>query len=302
MALIPRRQDSDREDPRRRIGQAGLDALMRDPRYWDGNRPDHDRVVDTVRRGFELVFALPKGRVPVTVPINPHATPPTDDDDPFARILSRLVARNDDLDALPEAERGALVRRAILTALKETGRRLPPGLDGEVDASPGARASVEDAREAAGDGNGPGVEDKDLPWHPVDENGNEILPHPGDPRFNPDGSPKKEWFGDSAAKRWAGRNSRYNPETGEFEYYADLPDFYRDLEDRGRWTRRKMPREDMVPPRKPPRVFIPDSPPPMPPSSPDPKKPPRRRDLARYVAEFATWLETQRRRKKGEDQ
>jgi hypothetical protein len=50
------------DDPPRRLGRAGLDALMRDPRYFDPDHPEHGQVVDLVRRGFEIVFAAPKVR------------------------------------------------------------------------------------------------------------------------------------------------------------------------------------------------------------------------------------------------
>ena len=63
-------------------------------------------------------------------------------------------------------------------------------------------------------------------------------PDHDDQRFDEAGSPKKEWFRDDTALILAGRNSRWDPETGEFEYYADRPDeYYRDP-DTGRWTKR----------------------------------------------------------------
>lgn len=288
MALAPKTQDSSREALRHRTGQVGLDALMRDPRYWDGNHPDHDSVVDAVRRGFELVFTSPKERVPATVPVDPHALFPNDDDDPFARTLSRLLGHKNDLDSLSEAERSAIGRRAILAALEETGGA-PAGLDDKDDAPPAARAGGNDMREAAEDDEDPGAEGKGLPWHPVDENGKEIPPHPEDPRFNPDGSPKKGWFGDSTAKRWAGRNSRYNPETGEFEYYADLPDFYRDPDNGGRWTKRDENRDKGAAPKKRPAVSDVAKPPPWPPVHPKPGSPEWRKALRHWGWKIIGW-------------
>ena len=39
-------------DSRTSIGRAGLMSLMGDPRYFDGNHPEHEMVVDMIRRGF----------------------------------------------------------------------------------------------------------------------------------------------------------------------------------------------------------------------------------------------------------
>lgn len=137
MVRIPslRASNPDDDDPPRRLGRAGLDALMRDGRYWDPNAPDHDRFVETVRRGFEMVFSPPRPRTtpgiagqistPVTV---------TDPDGAFARSLSRLLTPDQDVDVLPTAARETLGRRAILHALRGGGFTLPPGLDDSDDA------------------------------------------------------------------------------------------------------------------------------------------------------------------------
>ncbi len=207
-----RNSDPRFDDRPRRLGRAGLAALMDDPRYWDGDHPDHDQVVDTVRRGFEIVFAPPKNPELSTVPINGDV-PVTDPDGPFARHFARLLADNDDLDILPESARRRLGRQVILASLDEE-KETP------------ADKKSDDA-----------VGDPDRPWHPVDADGNEIPPHPDDPRFNADGSPKPEWYRGDTARIWNGRNSRYDPETGEFEYYTDLPDYHRDP-DTGRWTKK----------------------------------------------------------------
>ena len=54
-------------DSRTSIGRAGLMSLMGDPRYTDADHPEHDMVVDMIRRGFEMVVgeldaADPQGR------------------------------------------------------------------------------------------------------------------------------------------------------------------------------------------------------------------------------------------------
>ncbi len=43
-------------DSRTSIGRAGLMSMMGDPRYTDTNHPEHDMVVDMIRRGFEMVM------------------------------------------------------------------------------------------------------------------------------------------------------------------------------------------------------------------------------------------------------
>jgi hypothetical protein len=41
---------------RNKMAKAGLDSLMKDPRYFDGNHPEHETVVDLVSRGFQMIF------------------------------------------------------------------------------------------------------------------------------------------------------------------------------------------------------------------------------------------------------
>jgi hypothetical protein len=181
-----RNSDPRFDDRPRRLGRAGLDALMDDPRYWDGDHPDHDQVVDTVRRGFEVVFAPPRNPELTTVPIN----------------------------------------------------------------------------------------------------GNIPVTDPNDPRFNPDGSPKPEWYRGDTTRIWNGRNSRYDPETGEFEYYADLPDYHRDP-DTGRWTKKDCSQKKQEGEDKPARGQTGNGPPselivpaPVPPLGGIPKN---KRDFLRWL-------------------
>ncbi len=42
-------------DKKDAVGRAGLRSMMQDPRYFDGNHPEHDMVVDMIRRGFQMV-------------------------------------------------------------------------------------------------------------------------------------------------------------------------------------------------------------------------------------------------------
>ena len=47
----------------RKVG-AGLNGLLRDPRYLDADDPEHKQVVDMVARAFEPVFVGNAGNPP----------------------------------------------------------------------------------------------------------------------------------------------------------------------------------------------------------------------------------------------
>jgi hypothetical protein len=134
------------DDSPRRLARVGLDSLMRDPRYFDPDHPEHGRVVDLVRRGFEIVFAAPRvqqrlteaGTAPWRTPgINPDAPAPvTDPDGPLGQAFSHIVADPREVEDMPTARRESLGRRMILSALMREGVSLPPGFERDDTAEP----------------------------------------------------------------------------------------------------------------------------------------------------------------------
>jgi hypothetical protein len=42
---------------RNKMAKARLDSFMKDPRYFDGNHPEHASLVDLIQRGFQMIFA-----------------------------------------------------------------------------------------------------------------------------------------------------------------------------------------------------------------------------------------------------
>lgn len=234
-----------------------------------------------------------------------HRTSNPERDDP-PRRLGRAG-----LDALPEAMRGTLGKRAILAVLKADGHRLPPGVDDDDRTAPwlrmSAAATPRDATARATtagrptDGN---AFDYTRPWLPVDENGREIPPDPDDPRFDRDGNPKADWVKDGGAKAWGLRNSRWNPDLddgkGDFEYYANRPDlYYRDPKNPDRWVKRKtVPRKPDTPTNiASPKSNSPFPPPPLPPIA-DPRTKKGGKAIARWIVEFGTWYEQKRQMEK----
>lgn len=205
------------DDPARRLGRAGLDALMRDPRYMDGGHPEHPGVLDAVRRGFELVFDPPAPgrrleeatgatRRPAARP--PFATPPivpdtearpdglpfdldlprnppvTHPDGPFGRHFARLVDDPRQVEILPTALREALGRRVLLAALAEDGRPLPKGFESE-DMLPSNRRAVGDAA-----GRRPGERDRPRLAQAAPDDGEDFRRRmPGDPEPLPPARP-----------------------------------------------------------------------------------------------------------------
>ena len=127
---------------RRRLGQAGLDSLMRDPRYLDGNHGEHGAVVDLVRRGFQLVFdepddsdgpsptaaTLPGRKRGRTLLTGAHTARP------FADAVARLAGANRIRDNAREADQEMLGRRVLLSALKSTRAAFPSGFAEELRA------------------------------------------------------------------------------------------------------------------------------------------------------------------------
>ncbi|MEE8562489.1 MAG: hypothetical protein V3S92_02600, partial [Alphaproteobacteria bacterium] len=122
-----------RKDRRRRPGQAGLNSLMRDPRYLDGNHGEHGAVVGLVRRGFQLVFDEPDGAdgsfpAVATLPGRRRGwtiLTGTHKARPFADAIARMGGDQHLRDSAGEADREALGRRIILSALKSTRAAFP---------------------------------------------------------------------------------------------------------------------------------------------------------------------------------
>ncbi|MCH8092005.1 MAG: hypothetical protein IIC57_06640 [Proteobacteria bacterium] len=107
-------------DSRTSIGRAGLKSLMGDPRYFDGNHPEHDMVVDLVRRGFELVIG--------------EANAPG-----FATLFDNAVADGRRIDLMNSDARAAFGRGLLLQAIRAEGATMPTGFDREGVAAPGFR-------------------------------------------------------------------------------------------------------------------------------------------------------------------
>ncbi len=308
-----------RQPFRTRIARAGLDSLMADPRYLDGNHPEHGALVDTVQRGFQFIFDGPKDRARrIPTLTSPAARPGWLDG-----VLKDSLEARDRFEAAPCAERERQGRRVMLAALRPDGFPLPSGLEDKDDptvkfptpragegkaalAGPdrlpidkrvdeprrrepkptprtaetkGARPAPESAQET-------GKEEPPFqPRRPLDESGKEIWPQHEDPRFNPDGT-LKEGFAKNPALRWAAENSRYNPKTKNFEFYQDLPEFQRDtrLGQRGRWQKVKpKPRNNEFPETGDPNRRIP-TPPPLPPG-----KKASKFEWAKYGVELSGW-------------
>jgi hypothetical protein len=141
---------------RRRVGQAGLDNIMRDSRHTDGNHPEHGQIVDMLQRGFELVFDEDEK------PANPRRRPAADTAPrarKFANAFERLAGDKKRLDMLPDSQLGATGRRMVLAALDDDGAALPPDLKEEAR-TPRRRTQNDDARTAP-DENLPDSDDLD---------------------------------------------------------------------------------------------------------------------------------------------
>ena len=117
-------------DPfRTRIARAGLDSLMRDPRYWDGTHPQHGALVDMVQRGFQIVFDSPEDRARR----NPARIGPPPRPGLLDSVLTDTMETRERFEAAPSAERERQGRRVMLSALRADNFPLPPGLESEDD-------------------------------------------------------------------------------------------------------------------------------------------------------------------------
>ncbi len=111
-----------------KIAKAGLDSLMKDPRYFDGNHPEHASLVDLVQRGFQMIFGGPedrKGR-------NPRVTGPAPRPGLLEEFMPVSVQDRDHFEAAPTEERRKQGRGMMLAALKADGFPLPSGLRDEA--------------------------------------------------------------------------------------------------------------------------------------------------------------------------
>ncbi len=116
-------------DSRTSIGRAGLMSLMGDPRYTDANHPEHDRVVDLIRRGFEMVAGEAPG---------------------FATMFQNAAADGQRIDLMNSDARADFGRNLLLRAIRAEGATMPSGFDREGVAAPGSRTPLAAPR-AAGD-------------------------------------------------------------------------------------------------------------------------------------------------------
>ncbi len=132
-----------RKSPFRRLGQAGLDSLMRDPRYTDGNHAEHDAMVNLVRRGFQLVFdepeesnefneRSPKGRSLLEPKRRHTLLTGTPRNTPFSDAVRRLHARPSAIETMDRSERDALGWKSLLSALNSDRTVFPSGFAEEL--------------------------------------------------------------------------------------------------------------------------------------------------------------------------
>jgi len=105
-------------DSKDSVGRAGLMSMMGDPRYFDGNRPEHDMVVDMIRRGFELVIG--------------EADAPG-----FTTLFDNDVADGRRIEEMNSDARAEFGRGLILQAIRAEGATMPSGFDREGVAAPG---------------------------------------------------------------------------------------------------------------------------------------------------------------------
>ncbi len=111
-----------------KIAKAGLDSLMKDPRYFDGNHPEHASLVDLVQRGFQMIFDGPEDRKGS----NPRVTGPAPRPGLLDQFMLASSAERDRFEAAPTEERRKQGRSVMLAALKADGFPLPSGLREEA--------------------------------------------------------------------------------------------------------------------------------------------------------------------------
>ncbi len=99
-------------DSRTSIGRAGLMSLMGDPRYTDADHPEHDRVVDMIRRGFEIVVGETDARG-------------------FTTLFQNAIAGGRRIDLMNSDARAAFGRGLLLRAIRAEGATMPTGFGRE---------------------------------------------------------------------------------------------------------------------------------------------------------------------------
>ena len=107
-------------DSRTSIGRAGPMSLMGDPRYTNANHPEHDMVVDLIRRGFEMVM----GEV---------------DAPGFATLFQNAAGGGRRIDLMNSDARAAFGRGLLLQAIRAEGATMPSGFDREDKGAAGFR-------------------------------------------------------------------------------------------------------------------------------------------------------------------
>ena len=122
-----------KEDFRTRLGREGLNSLLRDPRYFNADDPEHKQVVGMVARAFELVF----DETPVNRRQRGRPEP-----DAFTRTLEQRVGDEAGLDRLPRDERAGLGRELLVRALKDDGVKLPGDVPERQPPPPGPLARL----------------------------------------------------------------------------------------------------------------------------------------------------------------
>ena len=137
-------------DKRDSIGRAGLMSMMGDPRYTDADHPEHDMVVDLIRRGFEMVMGDPSSaaaqlrRVEADAPgprraamAGTEAAAPT-----FATLFQNAAADGRRIEEMNSDARAAFGRGLLLRAIRAEGATMPSGFDREGESAAGFRTPL----------------------------------------------------------------------------------------------------------------------------------------------------------------
>ena len=114
-------------DSRTSIGRAGLMSLMGDPRYTDANHPEHDMVVDMIRRGFEMVMGEADAPGPLRAALGGTGAPPRG----FATLFQDAIADGRRIDLMNSDARAAFGRGLLLRAIRAESFTMPTGLGRE---------------------------------------------------------------------------------------------------------------------------------------------------------------------------
>ncbi|MCZ6482094.1 MAG: hypothetical protein O6757_02445 [Alphaproteobacteria bacterium] len=114
-------------DSRTSIGRAGLMSLMGDPRYTDADHPEHDMVVDMIRRGFEMVMGETDAPGPLRAALGgTGASLPS-----FATLFQDAIAGGRRIDLMNSDARAAFGRGLLLRAIRAESFTMPTGFGRE---------------------------------------------------------------------------------------------------------------------------------------------------------------------------